>query len=85
MIDGRWKVVERHGARDGALYDLDADPAEQTSLRARIGLEAFLELAEPLREAARRERTHWFEPGPPLAIDPDEALRARLRSLGYAE
>lgn len=85
LIGDRWKLVEERGGRDGALYDLESDPGEEASLRPRIGLEGFLEVAEPLREASRRERDDWFDPGPPLEIDPNEAMRARLRSLGYTD
>jgi arylsulfatase A-like enzyme len=83
VYGGRHKLIHVENARD-ELFALDADPLEAHSLAAEAGtarvrdkmleqLEAFLEKAKA-RRSGRRERE---------TADVDEAVRQRLRHLGY--
>ena len=79
VIDGRWKLVWTPGqvpGREFALYDLEADPAEQQNLYALDHPEAAR-----LRELLRG----WLRDGAPPSGTPSDADRRALRALGYVE
>jgi arylsulfatase A-like enzyme len=79
VIDGRWKLVWTPGQtpeREFALYDLEADPAEQHDIHAPDHPEAAR-----LRELLRG----WLRDGAAPSGTPSDADRRALRALGYIE
>lgn len=77
---GRWKLIV---IPDGAgerleLYDLDADPLERTDLSA-----TDPERASALRAELTAVTTHLAARAAGEDVELDEAMRARLRALGY--
>jgi arylsulfatase A-like enzyme len=79
VIDGRWKLIwtpRQTPRREFALYDLEADPAEQRNLYA------------PDHPEAARLRgllKGWLRGGAVQARTPSEADLRALRALGYIE
>ena len=83
----RWplKVVQERGATEGKAFDLEVDPREERSIRTERGLDAFLEAAGPLREAAEQQRSSWFAPAQDGQAQPlDARALEELRALGYS-
>jgi len=83
--DGRWKLVLAVGPETSPkLFDLDADPGEQTNVaddhQALVrALQKHWDLWCADHALPRRERNHRSAPGV------DEEMRDRLRQLGYVE
>lgn len=89
---GRWKLVlternefyppEEHGA--SALYDLAADPLEQDNLIASEEHRPLIQrLLDRLQEHAAFLEAEGFRDAAPTSVDPDSALGAQLKALGY--
>ena len=79
VIDGRWKLVWTPGqvpGREFALYDLEADPAEQQNLYA---------LDHPEAARLRGLLRGWLRDGAAPSGTPSDADRRALRALGYIE
>lgn len=84
--DDRTKLVRVDGLKD-ELYDLLADPQEQTDLApAQPERAAHLaaKLESSIAKAAARRPENWSA-APALNFDDDENLRQQLRALGYIE
>ena len=80
--DDRWKYISSH---DGQveLYDLEVDPREQTDLSGDADHAATLQsLEQQLRAHRERVRQTATDSVPVVR---DEAVRERLRLLGYDE
>jgi arylsulfatase A-like enzyme/Flp pilus assembly protein TadD len=80
IVSGNWKYIDLPLAE---LYDVDADPLEQTNLAARDAAHRDT-LARALGRIERppESSTTPSTPSPAPALDADAA--ARLRALGYA-
>ncbi|MFT5049635.1 MAG: choline-sulfatase, partial [Chlamydiales bacterium] len=82
LIDGRWKYLVDLAQDRQLLFDLDADPLEQSDVSAEHPnvLEVLAGRLEELR-ARSRERAHSFEPEASIELSTDEV--ERLKQLGY--
>lgn len=84
--EDRYKLVRIEGIRD-ELYDLVADPHEETDIAATQPQRADQlahQLEHALAKAAARRPESW-PASPTLTFEDDENLRRQLRALGYLE
>jgi arylsulfatase A-like enzyme len=83
VIAGRFKLIRNLVTGGVALYDLDADPAEERNIAARhpgVRIELLELLGRELPKGARPEDDPLSRPE-----DLDPALQQRLRELGYID
>lgn len=82
IVDDSWKLIVDRSNERRLLFDLREDPGEAHDLASE-----HPDRVERLerRLEAMRARARASAPAPPAEFEPSEALRERLRALGYVD
>jgi arylsulfatase A-like enzyme len=83
LIQYPWKIRQARGKKAGMIWNLEDDPGEMRPIRAKDGMAAFIELAQPVRDKVAAQQAGWFYPEKAEAGAMTQAELDRVKQLGY--